>query len=46
MNFWCAECGTDSADTYVVTALEGAWESPEFITEVCLACHEAISTAV
>lgn len=34
--FTCADCGTDTADTYVVT---GAVDDREGRTEVCLPCH-------
>lgn len=37
--FACAECGTQTARTYVVT---GAVDDKEGRTEVCLPCFEVI----
>jgi hypothetical protein len=38
----CAECGTRTAETYVVTTLD--LEDPEgTTTEVCLPCHKALT---
>ena len=38
--FFCAECGTHTASTYVVT---GAVDDRDGRTEVCLACHTALA---
>lgn len=41
MDFSCAECGTTTATTYVVTTLDR--ENPrDTRTEVCLDCHQGI----
>jgi hypothetical protein len=42
--FVCAECGTTEATTFVVTFLDGDQSDPEARTEVCLPCHQEISS--
>ena len=42
-DYVCAECGTTEASTYVVTTLDAS-DPHGTRTEVCLACHEALTT--
>lgn len=41
MRLWCAECGTDSTETYVVTFTNGQ-DDPDGQTEVCRACDDEL----
>lgn len=40
IEFSCAECGTTTATTYVVTTLDP--EDPSTRTEICRACDNAL----